>query len=133
MDIGALIVITGSMEPTINIKELIIIKEQKYYCIGDIITYRDYNNNLVTHRIVKISENEIITRGDNNTVSDRPINIKRIEGKVVYHSIVIGEIFLYWVKPILYFIFVCLVFNIIKSEISRRKKHEEKIKNNPNN
>ncbi|MBR3697841.1 MAG: hypothetical protein IKM97_06300 [Clostridia bacterium] len=54
MVIGILIVVTGSMEPSINIKEMIVIKEQKDYKIGDIVTYKDNNNNFVTHRIVNI-------------------------------------------------------------------------------
>ena len=115
MDIGALIVVTGSMEPTINIKELVVIKEQKEYNVRDIVTYRDINNNLVTHRIVSKVENTVITRGDNNTVSDEPIKMENIEGKVCYHSIVLGEIFLYWIKPILILMMIFLAVNIIKS------------------
>ena len=115
MDTGALIVVTGSMEPTINIKELVIIKEQKEYNVRDIVTYRDINNNLVTHRIVSKVENTVITRGDNNTVSDEPIKMENIEGKVCYHSIVLGEIFLYWIKPILILMMIFLAVNIIKS------------------
>ena len=119
MDIGVFIVITGSMEPTINIKELIVIKEQNSYNIGDIITYRDYNNNLVTHRIINKFEDKVITRGDNNTVSDKPISLKKIEGKVYYHSLVAGEILIYWIKPILFLILLCLVLNTIKNEFLR--------------
>ena len=52
MGTGALIVITGSMEPTINIKEMIIIKEQKDYKVLDIVTYKDEKGTLITHRIV---------------------------------------------------------------------------------
>lgn len=125
MDIGALIVVTGSMEPTINIKELIIIKEQKNYFVCDIVTYRDKNNNLVTHRIVSKSGKTVVTRGDNNTVSDEPININKIEGKVCYHSVLLGEFFIYWLKPILLFVMIFLLFNLLKPTITlRRKKHE---------
>ena len=127
--IGALIVVTGSMEPTINIKEMIIIKEQKNYKIGDIVTYTDDNQNLVTHRIVSKTGSTVITRGDNNTVNDKPITINRIEGKVYYHSSVLGEIVLYWVKPILFLSISFLFLGIIKSIILYRREsiNENKI------
>ena len=40
--IGSLIVITDSMKPTINSKEMIIIREQSEYSKNDIITYKDF-------------------------------------------------------------------------------------------
>lgn len=128
MDTGALIVVTGSMEPTINIKELVIIKEQKEYNVRDIVTYKDTNNNFVTHRIVSKVENTVVTRGDNNTVSDEPIKLRNIEGKVCFHSIVLGELFLYWIKPILILVIVYWGLNIIKT-IYISNKERRKIEN----
>lgn len=129
MGIGILIVVSGSMEPTINIKELVVIKEQNNYEIRDIVTYRDNTDNLVTHRIVSRVENTIITRGDNNTVSDNPIDIQKVEGIVCYHSLVLGEFFLYWIKPLLILIILLLMINTVKSIIitRRRKVNEEKV------
>lgn len=111
------------MEPTIHIKELIIIRESENYEINDIVTYRDKENNFVTHRIIEKNGNLVITRGDNNTINDEAINIKNIEGKVIYHSIVLGELFLYWLKPILCVIcFVSLLNCVRYSLISRKVK-----------
>lgn len=118
---GGLIVVTGSMEPTIHIKEFIIIKEQDKYKINDIVTYRDQENNFVTHRIIDIDEKQIITRGDNNTVNDEPISIESVEGKVIFHSVVLGELFLYWLKPVIFFMFLFFVFNFMKYSFCSRK------------
>lgn len=127
MDIGALIVVTGSMEPTINIKEMIIIKEQETYNVQDIVTYIDKNGNLVTHRIVSKIGNTVVTRGDNNSISDEPIKLDKIEGKVCCHSTVLGEIFLYWLKPIIGLVIILIIFNMLRTTIIlRRKKNEEK-------
>lgn len=124
---GCLIVVTGSMEPTIHIKELIIIQEQKDYKINDIVTYKNKENNFVTHRIIEINGNEIITRGDNNTINDDPIKVTDIEGKVIFHSIVLGELFLYWLKPIIILIIIISVLNYIKySFLSRKVNVNEK-------
>lgn len=113
------------MEPTINIKELIIIKEKNNYDIRDIVTYKDKSNNLVTHRIVGKVGEKVITRGDNNSISDEPININRIEGKVCYHSGILGEFFLYWIKPIIIIIISILLISLLKKQFFRRKEHEK--------
>lgn len=77
-------VITGSMEDTIKIKDIVIVKLTDEVQEDDIITYR-YKNDFVTHRVVKINNNEeIITKGDTNTSKDDPISKKDIVGKVVF-------------------------------------------------
>ena len=104
--IGALIVLTGSMEPTILPNEMIIIKEQEEYKENDVITFRDKFGMLITHRIIGINEENAITKGDNNNGPDEIISKDKIEGKVVLHSIVLGYIFLYILKPLI--IIICL-------------------------
>ncbi len=81
---AALEVISGSMEPTILVGDLIIIdtKEQKYQT-GDIITFYDIDGSFVTHRIVSINEKSMITKGDNNNTEDEVLNIDRIVGKYI--------------------------------------------------
>ena len=71
-------VASGSMEPTLNVGDVIINKRTNDYEIGDIITYKK-NNNYITHRIVEINENEIITQGDNNKTKDNPIDRSSIK------------------------------------------------------
>lgn len=118
------------MEPTIHIKELLVIREMENYNVNDIVTYRDNENNLVTHRIIDKKKDIIITRGDNNTINDTPIEINRIEGKVIYHSIVLGEIFLYWLKPIMCLLFIFSMLDFIKYIFIFRKV---KVKNEESN
>lgn len=75
---------SGSMESKYHVGDYIIIKEQNKYEVNDVVTYIDDYNNLVTHRIVKIDENEVITKGDANNTEDEPFDIVNIQGKVVY-------------------------------------------------
>lgn len=87
---GVLEVISGSMEPTIDIGDLVIINtnfdELKE---NDIITFYDARGNFVTHRIIEIVNNEFVTKGDNNNSKDQGritknevvgIYVKRIKG-----------------------------------------------------
>ena len=85
-----LVVLTESMEPTIEEKEMILVKEYEKYNLKDIITYIDYENYLITHRIMQIDEYTFIAKGDNNYIADENIEVERIEGKVIYHSKVLG-------------------------------------------
>ena len=111
---GILIVVSGSMEPTIASKEMIIIKEQTEYIKGDVITYKDDTGVLITHRIIDIEGSKVKTKGDNNNEPDDIIELEVIEGKVIFHSYILGIFFLYMLKPlliliiILYFLYVLL-------------------------
>src|SRR5699024_6401419 len=64
--IQILIVSSNSMKPEFQKNDIIIIKEEKEYNIGDIVTFIDKEGNLVTHRIIEKYENAFYTKGDNN-------------------------------------------------------------------
>ncbi len=80
----ALEVISGSMEPTINIGDIIIVDTKiKKYKKNDIVVFYDQDGSFVTHRIISINDKEIITKGDNNNTPDDPTSINKIVGKYV--------------------------------------------------
>ncbi len=81
-------VITGSMEDTIKIKDIVIVKLTDDVKENDIITYRA-GENFVTHRVISIQDKEIITKGDANNTEDNPISKNDIIGKVVF---IIGNV-----------------------------------------
>jgi len=91
------IVISGSMEPELSVNDLIIIKGQESYDIGDIITYRN-GNNYVTHRIVENLDTGFITKGDANNVADLGVvEESNILGKTVFVIPNVGALLL-WIK-----------------------------------
>ncbi len=96
---GVLVVLTGSMKPEIEDGELIVIKKEDNYFIGDIVTYEN-GNSLITHRIIE-NEGKIITQGDYNNERDLPINSNQIVGKVVYHSKILGTFVTKYLKIVL--------------------------------
>ena len=77
---------------------MIIIKNQEEYNIGDIVTYKS-TNSLVTHRIIRIEEDRIYTKGDSNNTEDEPIIIEQIQGKVVYNIKGIGKVISFITAP----------------------------------
>ena len=50
---------------------------------NDIITYTD-DKDFITHRVIKIDGQDLITRGDANNSEDKPIKSDQILGKVIY-------------------------------------------------
>lgn len=73
---------TGSMSKTLEIEDIIIVKlGSDNINKKDIITFRK-DNNIVTHRVVKIDGDKIITKGDNNPSNDKPIKKEDVLGKV---------------------------------------------------
>lgn len=75
-------VASGSMQPTLNINDIIIIKESDNYNTNDIITVNK-GTYLLTHRLIDKFDNKIITKGDYNNIQDRAEENSNIEGKVV--------------------------------------------------
>ena len=96
---SALIVLSGSMEPTIKTGEVIVIHAQKDYKIKDILTYRE-GGILVTHRIVDETETTYTTRGDANNTDDPPIKKTQAIGKTIFHIPYLGKAILFVQSPI---------------------------------
>lgn len=103
---------SGSMMPYLNINDLIIIKESNNYNVNDVITYNNNDGSTTTHRIISMSSNEIITKGDANNTEDLPISKDKIIGKLVFRIHNIGFINYLLSKPLFWFILFILGFVI---------------------
>lgn len=135
---------SGSMEPNINIGDIVIVEEvdETDLKVGDVISYRK-GQTIITHRIAKIENSEghniYITKGDNNNTEDMEnIEIDRIEGKVVLNISKIGYLAIFLKdKIVLISIVLCYILYIIhnnkiqKRKLLRREKrmaYDKKIK-----
>lgn len=74
---------TGSMSPTMEKGDIVIIKIGDEIREKDIITYKK-ENVFITHRIEQIEGDSIIAKGDNNNTEDDPIKKDDVIGKAVY-------------------------------------------------
>ncbi len=74
---------TGSMEDKIHVGDYILLLKKNKYYVGDVVTYR-VNDYFITHRIVKIDNEKLTTKGDANSLEDDEIDISQVEGKVIY-------------------------------------------------
>ncbi len=102
--LGAYIVVTPSMVPTINVEDAIIVlrKEPEEFKIRDIITFNSsdprYSGLTITHRIVgieRMTNGELYfrTKGDNNNVEDATlVPATNVYGKVILKIPLIGYV-----------------------------------------
>lgn len=67
------IVTSGSMEPEFSAGDMIFVKSEGSYQLGDIVAYRDSAGAMVTHRIVGSVEQCFITKGDANNIEDNEL------------------------------------------------------------
>ena len=79
---GTAVVLTGSMEPTIMVDDLIIVAETDGYEAGDVVVYQS-GASLIVHRIVEIGPDTVTTQGDANNAPDAPVRKEMIKGEVV--------------------------------------------------
>ena len=75
-------VATGSMEPTIDVGDVIIVKITNEVNENDIIVCNK-DNAFITHRLIRIDEDNFITKGDANNTEDEPMDKSDLIGKVV--------------------------------------------------
>lgn len=117
-------VISGSMEPTIHVGDLIIIDTKASdYKSGDIVTFVDVDGSFVTHRLVEIENNYIVTKGDANESLDEAMPKNSLVGKCTKRVRYLGEIFSTIRKPfVLVFIFIIGLVLCIATSIDRRPK-----------
>ena len=78
-------VVSGSMEPTINVGDIIVIKVKNFnYQENDIVTFYDVDSSFVTHRIVKLENDKMVTKGDHNNTEDEALPQSNIVGKYLF-------------------------------------------------
>jgi len=118
-------VVSGSMKPTIEVGELIVIDtNEKNYKKDDIVTFYDVNGAFVTHRIVSIDEDKMITKGDNNDSKDDPTDVDKIVGKYVCKIPFLGAVLSVIQKPVI--LFLILVIGILYSYLVSTEEPKEK-------
>ena len=125
------IVLSDSMEKTINTGDLAITKEVDPAEIAenDIISYKTKDNIVITHRVVGIQENNgekyYITKGDNNSQNDEGlVTEKQIEGKYQFKLNGLGNVAMFIQTPIgmLISLGTPLMLLIVLQNMDKRKK-----------
>lgn len=95
-------VLSGSMEPEFYPGDMVITqhKNKADIQINDVVTFRDNEGVIITHRIMEKTPEGYITKGDNNNVEDADILTEdNIIGEVKFSIPKIGYIMNFLSKP----------------------------------
>ena len=82
-------VASGSMEEDLHKGDYIIVKKTDNFDVGDVVTFQK-ENYFITHRVVKIEEDVITTKGDANSTEDDEIKRDDVIGKLVCRSVILA-------------------------------------------
>lgn len=105
-------VTSGSMEPSINIGDMLIVEKQTNYHKNDVVTFTNSSQRIVTHRITDLiseAKNSLFaTAGDANRNNDYDkINQDQIFGKVISVIPLLGKLSLF--SNQLYFLITLII------------------------
>ena len=127
LGIKTYVIISGSMEPNINIGDIVITKDKEELQVGDIISYRK-GHSVITHRISQVNYNENVekiykTKGDNNNTEDsEEISTADIEGKVVKVIPKLGKISLVLQNKVIIIMVLIVFYMLISKNYKKNKK-----------
>ncbi len=126
----AYIIKTNSMEPTININDVIITKKVKddEIKVHDIITFIQ-DGEVITHRITKIDNDDskikFTTKGDNNNIEDTfKITYDSIEGKHILTIPYLGILVQILQNKIIFLIILLIILIFMFIGMQRQEKKE---------
>ena len=93
------VVVSPSMEPQIEVGDVILSKEYdgEALKVGDVVTYLgktgDMSGKMITHEIVRIDGDEIVTKGTANQTEDPPISKSDVYSVMLYNTVVISALY----------------------------------------
>lgn len=120
---GFAVVLSGSMEPALEVNDMIVVRESQDYQVGDIIVYQS-GRTLVTHRVIQIDGSQVITQGDANNTADQPVDAAFVKGVVIGRIPAVGAWLQALERPFLIVVvFLCIL--LFSGEAFRKEKEED--------
>lgn len=116
---------SSSMETDLHVGDYIIVEKTNDYEIGDIITFKD-DGTYITHRIYKIEDEKIITKGDANDSIDESINKEDVLGKVLFKAIILSFVVKYKFIIIAFIISLFILEAVFKKDKNQKSNLKEK-------
>ena len=118
--------ISGSMENYINIDDFVFVKLTDKVNKDDVVSFKN-ENMIITHRVVEINDEQIVTKGDANNTIDKPITKSQILGKVIYIGRGYGKFLKIISEPIVFlsFFVTIILFNLAFSEDKKERSMED--------
>ncbi|MDR7073340.1 signal peptidase I [Fictibacillus barbaricus] len=129
-------VLTNSMKPSFSAGDMVLVKDKPASKIkpNDVITFKENNNKLITHRVVKVTDKGFVTKGDYNNVKDDGfVSPENVVGELVFTLPKLGYVSKFVSSPlgITLLIFIPLlayllleIYDFLKRFIERKEKQK---------
>lgn len=121
--VGSAIVLSGSMEPTLSVDDMIIVTRQREYHVDDVVVYQS-GNSLVVHRIVAMDGHLVTTQGDANNAPDEPMDVALVKGKVVGQIRNAGRVVRLLKSPVISYGLMALAIFLLERSFRREKQQD---------
>lgn len=121
------VVLSGSMEPTLSVDDLIVVKkfDDTEYKVDDVIVFQE-GKSCTVHRIIAINDDgTLLTQGDANNVADEPIDYKQIKGKVIMSVPGAGKVIDIIKSPFVVIAFIIIIFFLIERSYKKDGANEK--------
>ena len=118
---GVAIVLSGSMEPTLSVDDLIFVKAQDSYQVGDVVVFQS-GSSVVVHRIIEINGDSVVTQGDANNAADEEMPLSRIKGEVTGRIRNAGGIVRFAKTPVVSIALVVLAVFLLERSYRKEKQ-----------
>lgn len=123
--VGAAVVLSGSMEPALSTGDLLIISETNDYAVGDVIVFQE-GRIAVTHRIINMTQEHVITQGDANNTPDAPITREQIKGEVILAIPLVGYLVNAIKSPVGTLLIILLAVWLVEHPYRLEKENDRK-------
>lgn len=120
-------VLSGSMEPVFSKGTLLLVKGTSDITVGDIVVYQS-DSMLVTHRVIALDGDTVITKGDANHVADEPFDRSQIKGKVIGWVSGLGTVAEVLKQPAVSMALFLAAFFLCESSFRREREENERKK-----
>lgn len=122
--VGSAVVLSGSMEPELSVGDLLIILQSDAYAVGDVVVFQEGRISVV-HRIIRMDEDTVTTKGDANNSEDEPMDVSRIKGRVVFSVPLIGYAVNLLKTPLGILAILALAVFLMERSFAKDKKSEQ--------
>lgn len=117
-------VLSGSMEPTFSKGALLLVKDTEDVKEGDIVVYQSQKE-LIVHRIISLTGDEVITQGDANNVADEPFEKTQIKGKVIGWVPLLGSVAALLKTPVAMIVILILAFVLTEGSFRAQRDADD--------
>ena len=117
-------ILSGSMEPTLSVNDLVFVRATGDYEVGDVVVYQSGSSRVI-HRIARILEDgSVVTKGDANNTEDEPIPPEDVKGEMVGKVPLIGAAVRFLQTPIGIIIVIAVLILLINLSWRKEKKED---------